>query len=85
LITIEEMNLLYIHHVLSLVGNVRDRAAKILGIDRKTLYRKLIDKSKLSESNNRCLDLNETAQASVSEISHHNGLSQASIGHVKSS
>ncbi len=46
LITIEQMNLLYIHHVLNLVGNVRDRAAKILGIDRKTLYRKLIEESR---------------------------------------
>ncbi len=48
LITIEELNLLYIHHVLNLVGNVRDRAAKILGIDRKTLYRKLIEESRQS-------------------------------------
>lgn len=44
--TLEEMNLHYIHHVLKLAGNVRDRAAKILGIDRKTLYRKLNDEKK---------------------------------------
>ena len=48
LVTIEELNLLYIHHVLNLVGNVRDRAAKILGIDRKTLYRKLIEETRQS-------------------------------------
>ena len=44
--TLEEMNLKYIHHVLALAGNVRDRAAKILGIDRKTLYRKLNEEKK---------------------------------------
>lgn len=48
LLTIEELNLLYIHHVLTLVGNVRDRAAKILGIDRKTLYRKLVEETRQS-------------------------------------
>jgi DNA-binding NtrC family response regulator len=61
--TIEEMNLLYIHHVLNLVGNIRDRAAKILGIDRKTLYRKLNDESKMNDAK-----LSETGQ-----IQHHNG------------
>ena len=75
LMTIEEMNLLYIHHVLNLVGNIRDRAAKILGIDRKTLYRKLHDENKMSDAR-----LSETGQ-----IQHHNGAVHASADQAKSS
>jgi len=41
LVTIEVLEDRYIGHVLGAVGGHRARAAKILGIDRKTLYRKL--------------------------------------------
>lgn len=40
-ITLEELELRYIDEVLASCGGVKDRAAKTLGIDRKTLYRKL--------------------------------------------
>ncbi len=39
--TIEEVERRYIAHVLKAVGNNQSQAAKILGVDRKTLYRKL--------------------------------------------
>jgi len=41
LVSLEEVQRRYIEHVLKAVGNNRTQAAKILGLDRKTLYRKL--------------------------------------------
>jgi two-component system response regulator HydG len=37
----EEIERRYIAHVLKAAGNNQSQAAKILGVDRKTLYRKL--------------------------------------------
>ena len=37
----EEVERRYIEHVLECVGHNKTQAAKILGLDRKTLYRKL--------------------------------------------
>jgi DNA-binding NtrC family response regulator len=41
LITMEELERRYILHVMKNNGNNRTRASRILGLDRKTLYRKL--------------------------------------------
>ncbi|WP_338870665.1 sigma-54 dependent transcriptional regulator [Myxococcus stipitatus] len=41
LVTLEELERKYIHRVLETVGGSRTLAARILGVDRKTLYRKL--------------------------------------------
>jgi two-component system response regulator HydG len=41
LVSLEEIERRYIHHVLNAVHQNRTQAAKILGLDRKTLYRKL--------------------------------------------
>jgi DNA-binding NtrC family response regulator len=41
LLPLAEMEQLYLQHVLDAVGGNRSLAAKVLGIDRKTLYRKL--------------------------------------------
>jgi two-component system response regulator AtoC len=41
LLPLAEMERLYLRHVLDSVGDNRSLAAKVLGIDRKTLYRKL--------------------------------------------
>jgi two-component system response regulator HydG len=41
LVSLEEIERRYIDHVLKSVDNNRTQAAKILGLDRKTLYRKL--------------------------------------------
>ncbi|MEJ2700765.1 MAG: helix-turn-helix domain-containing protein, partial [Desulfuromonadales bacterium] len=41
LLPLGEMEQLYLRHVLDSVGGNRSLAAKVLGIDRKTLYRKL--------------------------------------------
>ena len=41
LVSLEEVERRYIAHVLAAVGGNRSHAARILGIDRKTLYRKL--------------------------------------------
>ncbi|HLK99576.1 MAG TPA: sigma-54 dependent transcriptional regulator [Myxococcaceae bacterium] len=41
LVTLEEVERRYIHRVLESVGGSRTLAARILGVDRKTLYRKL--------------------------------------------
>ncbi|WP_426757012.1 sigma-54-dependent transcriptional regulator [Myxococcus sp. Y35] len=41
LVTLEELERRYIHRVLEAVGGSRTLAARILGVDRKTLYRKL--------------------------------------------
>jgi two-component system response regulator AtoC len=41
LLPLAEMEQLYLRHVLDSVGGNRSLAAKVLGIDRKTLYRKL--------------------------------------------
>ncbi len=41
LVSLEEVERRYILHVLDTVGGNRSRAARILGLDRKTLYRKL--------------------------------------------
>ena len=40
-VTLADLELRYIREVLDRCEGVKDRAAKILGIDRKTLYRKL--------------------------------------------
>jgi len=41
LVTMEEVERRYILRVLEAAGGQRTRAAQILGLDRKTLYRKL--------------------------------------------
>lgn len=41
LVSMEEVERRYIHHVLTAVGGNKTLAARILGFDRKTLYRKL--------------------------------------------
>jgi two-component system response regulator HydG len=41
LVSMEEIEQRYIEHVLNAVDGNRTQAAKILGMDRKTLYRKL--------------------------------------------
>jgi DNA-binding NtrC family response regulator len=41
LVSLEEMERRYIQRVLETVGGSRTLAARILGVDRKTLYRKL--------------------------------------------
>ena len=41
LVPMEEVEHRYIHHVLTAVGGNKTLAARILGFDRKTLYRKL--------------------------------------------
>ena len=41
LLTIHELEKRYIHRVLSMVDGNKSRAARILGLDRRTLYRKL--------------------------------------------
>ena len=41
LISLEELERNYIQHVLEATGGNRSQAARILGLDRKTLYRKL--------------------------------------------
>jgi len=41
LVTLEEVERRYIHRVLEAVGGSRTLAARVLGVDRKTLYRKL--------------------------------------------
>ncbi|MBZ4415410.1 sigma-54 dependent transcriptional regulator [Myxococcus sp. RHSTA-1-4] len=41
LVTLEELERRYIHRVLEAVGGSRTLAARVLGVDRKTLYRKL--------------------------------------------
>ena len=41
LLTLDEINQRYVRQVLAAVGCNMTRAAKILGIDRRTLYRKL--------------------------------------------
>ena len=45
LVTLEELERRYIRRVLESVGGSRILAARILGVDRKTLYRKLRDES----------------------------------------
>jgi two-component system response regulator HydG len=52
LVTMEELERRYIHHVLDAVDGNRTLAAQILGFDRKTLYRKL----KLEEASDRAGD-----------------------------
>ncbi|TWU18144.1 sigma-54-dependent transcriptional regulator [Allorhodopirellula heiligendammensis] len=41
LVPMEEIERRYIHHVLDAVGGNQSQAARILGLDRKTIYRKL--------------------------------------------
>ena len=41
LLTMEELERQYVAHVLRLVGGNKSRAARVLGLDRRTLYRKL--------------------------------------------
>jgi two-component system response regulator HydG len=41
LLPMDEVERRYIHHVLRVVGGNKARAARVLGFDRKTLYRKL--------------------------------------------
>jgi two-component system, NtrC family, response regulator HydG len=40
-VTIDELERRYIHRVLTLVGGNKSRAADLLGLDRRTLYRRL--------------------------------------------
>ena len=42
LVSMDEVEQRYIHHVLTVVGGNKTLAARILGFDRKTLYRKLV-------------------------------------------
>lgn len=49
--TLEEFSRLYVAHVLKHVGGIKERAARILEIDRKTLYRKLADLEKSETAN----------------------------------
>ena len=42
LVSMDEVEQRYIHHVLKVVGGNKTLAARILGFDRKTLYRKLV-------------------------------------------
>ncbi|MBC7384980.1 MAG: sigma-54-dependent Fis family transcriptional regulator [Cryobacterium sp.] len=49
-ITLAELELRYIREVLESCDGVKDRAAKILGIDRKTLYRKLQSADAVAET-----------------------------------
>ena len=41
LVTLEELERRYIHRVLKMLGGNKSRAAQVLGLDRRTLYRKL--------------------------------------------
>ena len=41
LLTLEEINQRYVRQVLAAVGGNKTRAAKILGIDRRSIYRRL--------------------------------------------
>ena len=41
MVALEEIERRYIQHVLDAVGSNKTMAARILGLDRKTLYRKL--------------------------------------------
>ncbi len=41
LVTLEELERTYIHHVLRVLGSNKSMAARVLGIDRRTLYRRL--------------------------------------------
>ena len=41
LLTIDELEKRYIYRVLKAVGGNKTQAAKVLGLDRRTLYRKL--------------------------------------------
>jgi len=41
LVTLEELERGYIHRVLKMLGGNKSRAAQVLGLDRRTLYRKL--------------------------------------------
>jgi len=41
LVPMDEVERRYIHHVLAAVGGNKTLAARVLGFDRKTLYRKL--------------------------------------------
>jgi two-component system response regulator HydG len=46
LITLEEMERRYVRQVLGAVGGNKTHAARVLGIDRRSLYRRLEDKEK---------------------------------------
>lgn len=50
LVSMEEVERRYIHHVLEAVGGNQTQAARILGFDRKTLYRKLKAQQQPSEA-----------------------------------
>jgi two-component system response regulator HydG len=41
LVTLDELEKSYIHHVLRVLGSNKSMAARVLGIDRRTLYRRL--------------------------------------------
>jgi two-component system response regulator HydG len=49
LITLEEMERRYVRQVLGAVGGNKTHAARVLGIDRRSLYRRLEDKEKEKE------------------------------------
>jgi DNA-binding NtrC family response regulator len=38
--TLEQIKDFYIQHILTVCGGVKQRAASVLGVDRKTIYRK---------------------------------------------
>ena len=40
-VTLDELERKYVHRVLALAGGNKSRVAQLLGIDRRTLYRKL--------------------------------------------
>jgi two-component system, NtrC family, response regulator AtoC len=50
LITLEEMERRYVRQVLAAVGGNKTHAARVLGIDRRSLYRRLEDKEKEKQS-----------------------------------
>jgi two-component system response regulator HydG len=52
LVTLEELQARYIRRVLDMVGGNKSKAARILGLDRRSLYRRL-DKYGASESGGR--------------------------------
>jgi DNA-binding NtrC family response regulator len=51
LLPLEEIEKRYILHVMDMVGSNRSQASRILGLDRKTLYRKLLQYEGDSEGN----------------------------------
>lgn len=59
LVTVDALESRYMHHVLDVVKGNKSRAARILGFDRRTLYRKL-DGEQAAESAADVPDLSES-------------------------